>query len=131
MIKYVVILFFLFFVKNLYSEEKKYEAIYNPLVCKGVASEDQKLSLASWKFYPTGGSGSEIDIRYNNKKRVGKVRTTVYSNGNLYGRGKWIGRTSSRIYNTLIQIDYDNETKTFTLNSEFNPDDFHLMGKCN
>ncbi len=132
MMKYIIILFFFIFNKSLYSEEKKYVAIYEPLSCKGVASKDEKLSLATWKFYPTGGSGSEIDIRYNNKKkRVGKIRTTVYPNGNLYGRGKWIGRTSSRIYNTLIQIDYDNETKIFTLNSEFNPDNFHLMGKCN
>jgi len=132
MIKYIIILFILIFNKSLYSEDNKYEAVYEPLDCKGVASEYQKLSLAHWRFYPTGGSGSEIDIRYNNKKkRVGKIRTTVYSNGNLYGRGKWIGRTSSRIYNTLIQIDYDSKTKDFVLNSEFNPDDFHIMGKCN
>tara|TARA_B100000686_G_scaffold9436_1_gene9499 strand:+ start:13878 stop:14276 length:399 start_codon:yes stop_codon:yes gene_type:complete len=132
MIKYIIILLILIFNKSVYSEENKYEAIYEPLVCKGVASEYQKLSLADWKFYPTGGSGSEIDIRYNKKKkRVGKIRTTVYANGNLYGRGKWIGRTSSRIYNTLVQIDYDSKTKDFILNSEFNADDFHLMGKCN
>ena len=131
MIKNISILVLLIFIKPVFSEEEKYQAVYKPLDCKGVASEFQKLSVAHWKFYPTGGSGSEVDIRYNNKKRVGKIRTTVYPNGNLYGRGKWIGRTSSRIYNTLIQIDYDNSTKDFILNSEFNPDDFHLMGKCN
>ena len=48
-------------------------------MAKQLPREYQKLSLAHWRFYPTGGSGSEIDIRYNNKKkRVGKIRTTVY-----------------------------------------------------
>ena len=86
--------------------------------------------MAKWTFKATGGSGSLVDIRYNNKKREGKIRTSVYENGNLYGRGKWIGRTSSRIYNTLVEINYSKEKNIFTLSSAFNPDDFHLEGKC-
>tara|TARA_A100001037_G_scaffold129198_1_gene117046 strand:- start:355 stop:705 length:351 start_codon:yes stop_codon:yes gene_type:complete len=114
----------------LYAEQKDYEAVYEPLNCVGIAIDFEKMYIANWKFFPTGGSGSEIDIRYNNIKRVGKIRTTVYESGNLYGRGKWIGRTSSRIYNTLIEINYDHETKYFDLKSQFNPDQFRIKGKC-
>ena len=63
-------------------------------------------------------------------KRTGKIRTSVYENGDLYGRGKWVGRTSSRIYNTLVEINYENSSKTFELISLFNPDNFHMNGKC-
>ena len=61
---------------------------------------------------------------------MGKIRTSVSQNSDLYGRGKWIGRTSSRIYNTLVEINYSNEEKTFELISLFNPDNFHMTGKC-
>jgi len=127
MIKYVFL--FLFFCGNVLSDDE-YEAVFNPLICRGVASDYQEMIIAYWKFFPTGGSGAEIDIRYNGQKKVGKLRTSVFENGNLYGRGKWIGRTSSRIYNTLIEINYDALTKHFTLKSNFNPDEFHLIGKC-
>ena len=120
-----------FFYINLCSaDENIYQAEYKPLKCIGVVSEYDKRFMAKWTFKPTGGSGSLIDIRYNNKKREGKIRTSVYENGNLYGRGKWVGRTSSRIYNTLVEINYSKEKNIFTLSSAFNPDDFHLEGKC-
>jgi len=128
MIKFLIFFLFLF-CKNVLSDDE-YEAVFNPLICKGVASDYQEMVIAKWKFFPTGGSGAEIDIRYNGKKKIGKLRTSVFKDGNLYGRGKWIGRTSSRIYNTLIEINYNALTKNFTLKSNFNPDEFHLMGKC-
>ena len=130
MIKYIFIIIFIYSIRMLYAEQKDYEAVYEPLNCVGIAIDYEKMYIANWKFFPTGGSGSEIDIRYNNIKRVGKIRTTVYESGNLYGRGKWIGRTSSRIYNTLIEINYDHETKYFDLKSQFNPDQFRIKGKC-
>ena len=121
-----------FFYINLCSaDEDIYQAEYKSLKCIGVVSEYEKRFIAKWTFKATGGSGSLVDIRYNNKKREGKIRTSVYENGNLYGRGKWVGRTSSRIYNTLVEINYSKEKKIFTLSSAFNPDDFHLEGKCN
>ena len=113
-----------------YAEELSYQAEYNPLNCIGIAVEYENMYSAKWQFEHTGGSGSLLDIRYKSKKRTGKIRTTVYKNGNLYGRGKWIGRTSSRIYNTLIEINYSDSTKYFELISSFNPDNFHLKGKC-
>jgi hypothetical protein len=120
-----------FFYINLCSaDEDIYQAEYKSLKCIGVVSEYEKRFIAKWTFKATGGSGSLVDIRYNNKKREGKIRTSVYENGNLYGRGKWIGRTSSRIYNTLVEINYSKEKNIFTLSSTFNPDDFHLEGKC-
>ena len=130
MIKYSLLFILIILNKSALSDENKYEAIYEPLFCKGIASDYDKMYLANWQFYPTGGSGSEIDIRYNKIKRVGKIRTTVYKTGDLYGRGKWIGRTSSRIYNTLVEINYDNNSKDFILSSTFNPDQFRLKGKC-
>ena len=128
--KFFLIIIILFYINLSNADEKIYEAEYIPLKCIGVASEYENMFIAKWTFKPTGGSGSLIDIRYNNKKREGKIRTSVYANGNLYGRGKWIGRTSSRIYNTLVEINYFNETNIFKLSSAFNPDDFHLEGKC-
>tara|TARA_B110000238_G_C16133617_1_gene442602 strand:- start:2703 stop:3098 length:396 start_codon:yes stop_codon:yes gene_type:complete len=128
--KFFLIIIILFCINLSNADEKIYEAEYIPLKCIGVASEYENMFIAKWTFKPTGGSGSLIDIRYNNKKREGKIRTSVYANGNLYGRGKWIGRTSSRIYNTLVEINYFNETNIFKLSSAFNPDDFHLEGKC-
>ena len=71
-----------------------------------------------------------ITIRYNKSKRTGKIRTSVYENGDLYGRGTWRGRTSSRIYNILVEINYENSSKKFELISLFNPDNFHMNGKC-
>ena len=52
----------------LYAEQKVYEAVYEPLNCVGIAIDYEKMYIANWKFFPTGGSGSEIDIRYNNIK---------------------------------------------------------------
>ena len=128
----IKVLFFIIFIFSYmsYAEESPYQAEYNPLNCIGIAVEYENMYSAKWRFEPTGGSGSLLDIRYNNKKRTGKIRTTVYENGNLYGRGKWIGRTSSRIYNTLIEINYSDSTKYFELSSSFNPDNLHLKGKC-
>ena len=128
--KFFLIIIILFCINLSNADEKIYEAEYIPLKCIGVASEYENMFIAKWTFKPTGGSGSLIDIRYNNKKREGKIRTSVYANGNLYGRGKWIGRTSSRIYNTLVEINYFNETNIFKLSSAFNPDAFHLEGTC-
>ena len=126
-----VLFIIVFFYINLCSaDEDIYQAEYKTLKCIGVVSEYEKRFMAKWTFKATGGSGSLVDIRYNNKKREGKIRTSVYENGNLYGRGKWIGRTSSRIYNTLVEINYSKEKNIFTLSSAFNPDDFHLEGKC-
>ena len=126
-----VLFIIVFFYINLCSaDEDIYQAEYKPLKCIGVVSEYEKRFMAKWTFKATGGSGSLVDIRYNNKKREGKIRTSVYEKGNLYGRGKWIGRTSSRIYNTLVEINYSKEKNIFTLSSAFNPDDFHLEGKC-
>ena len=126
-----VLFIIVFFYINLCSaDEDIYQAEYKSLKCIGVVSEYEKRFIAKWTFKATGGSGSLVDIRYNNKKREGKIRTSVYENGNLYGRGKWIGRTSSRIYNTLVEINYSKEKNIFTLSSAFNPDDFHLEGKC-
>ena len=126
-----IIFFVIFFYINLCTaDENVYQADYEPLKCIGVVSEYEDRFIAKWTFEPTGGSGSLIDIRYNNKKREGKIRTSVYENGNLYGRGKWVGRTSSRIYNTLVEINYYKEKNIFKLSSAFNPDDFHLEGKC-
>ena len=119
-----------FYINLCFGDEDIYQAEYKPLKCIGVVSEYEKRFMAKWTFKATGGSGSLVDIRYNNKKREGKIRTSVYENGNLYGRGKWIGRTSSRIYNTLVEINYSKEKNIFTLSSAFNPDDFHLEGKC-
>ena len=131
MIKNIPI-FFIFFLFSFttYAEENIYQAEYIPLICRGVSYEDNETYFASWTFTPTGGSGSELDIRYNGDKRLGKIRTTVYSNGDLYGRGKWIGRTASKTYNTLLTINFYYETKKFILVSLFNPDNFHLEGKC-
>ena len=129
MVKYIFLLCILF--ESISSaEESKYIADYKPLKCKGVAFDAGEMYIATWIFEPTGGSGSLVDIRYNKVKRTGKIRTSTYENGNLYGRGKWIGRTSSRIYNTLVEINYTNTTKKFELISLFNPDNFHLNGKC-
>jgi len=129
MIKYIF--FIIFFINSIgYAEDEKYEANYKPLYCKGVAFDDGKIFIAEWEFKHTGGSGSLITIIYNKNKRTGKIRTTVYENGDLYGRGKWIGRTSSRIYNTLVEINYENYSKKFELVSLFNPDNFHMSGKC-
>ena len=126
-----ILFIIVFFYINLCSaDEDIYQAEYKPLKCIGVVSEYEKRFIAKWTFKATGGSGSLVDIRYNNKKREGKIRTSVYENGNLYGRGKWIGRTSSRIYNTLVEINYSKEKNIFTLSSAFNPDDFRLEGKC-
>ena len=126
-----ILFIIVFFYINLCSaDEDIYQAEYKSLKCIGVVSEYEKRFIAKWTFKATGGSGSLVDIRYNNKKREGKIRTSVYENGNLYGRGKWIGRTSSRIYNTLVEINYSKEKNIFTLSSAFNPDDFHLEGKC-
>ena len=125
-------LFFIIFIFSYmtYAEEPSYQAEYNPLTCIGIAVEYENMYSVKWTFEATGGSGSLVDIRYNGKKRTGKIRTTVYENGNLYGRGKWVGRTSSRIYNTLIEINYSYSTKYFELKSTFNPDNFRLTGKC-
>jgi len=129
--KSIIFLFILIFSLSSYAEEDKYQAIYQSLKCIGIAVDNGKMYAANWTFKHIGGSGSEVDIRYNKKKRLGKIRTTVYENGNLYGRGKWIGRTSSRIYNTLVEINYIKEKNTFELISLFNPDNFHMAGKCN
>ena len=129
--KSIIFLFILIFSLSCYAEEDKYQAIYQSLKCIGIAVNYDKMYTANWTFKHTGGSGSEVDIRYNKKKRLGKIRTSVYENGNLYGRGKWIGRTSSRIYNTLVEINYLKEKNTFELVSLFNPDNFHMAGKCN
>ena len=129
MLKKIIFIFMIY--KSIgYAEETKYEANYNPLNCKGIAFEYNGAFLAEWNFKPTGGSGSLITIKYNKLKRTGKIRTSVYEDGDLYGRGKWVGRTSSRIYNTLIEINYENASKTFELISLFNPDNFHMSGKC-
>ena len=106
------------------AEKIDYQAQYKPLNCIGIAVDYKNMYTAKWTFEPAGGSGSLVDIRYN------KNRTSVSQNGDLYGRGKWIGRTSSRIYNTLVEINYSNEEKTFELISLFNPDNFHMTGKC-
>ena len=129
--KSIIFLFILIFSLSSYAEEDKYQAIYQSLKCIGIAVDYDKMYAANWTFKHTGGSGSVVDIRYNKKKRLGKIRTSVYENGNLYGRGKWIGRTSSRIYNTLVEINYLKEKNTFELISLFNPDNFHMAGKCN
>lgn len=129
MLKYIIFIFLI--VKSVsYAEEEKYEADYKPLYCKGIAFDYSEMFIAEWQFEPTGGSGSLITIRYNKKKRTGKIRTSLYENGNLYGRGKWIGRTSSRIYNTLVEINYNSSSKEFELVSLFNPDNFRMSGKC-
>ena len=128
--KKVLFIIVFFYINLCFGDEDIYQAEYKPLKCIGVVSEYEKRFMAKWTFKATGGSGSLVDIRYNNKKREGKIRTSVYENGNLYGRGKWIGRTSSRIYNTLVEINYSKEKNIFTLSSAFNPDDFHLEGKC-
>tara|TARA_B110000259_G_C13706863_1_gene278749 strand:+ start:19 stop:417 length:399 start_codon:yes stop_codon:yes gene_type:complete len=126
------IIFFIgfFYIQLCIADEDIYKADYEPLNCIGVASEYDVMFIAKWTFKPTGGSGSLVDIRYNNKKREGKIRTSVYKNGNLYGRGKWVGRTSSRIYNTLVEVNYSNQENIFKLTTGFNPDGFHLEGKC-
>jgi len=129
--KKILILIIYFCINLCAADENIYQAEYKPLKCIGVVSEYENRFIAKWTFQPTGGSGSLVDIRYNSKKREGKIRTSVYENGDLYGRGKWIGRTSSRIYNTLVEINYFKEKNIFTLSSAFNPDDFHLEGKCN
>ena len=128
--KKIFFIIIFFYISLCSADEDIYQAEYKPLKCIGVVSEYEKRFMAKWTFKPTGGSGSLVDIRYNNKKREGKIRTSVYENGNLYGRGKWVGRTSSRIYNTLVEINYSKEKNIFTLSSAFNPDDFHLEGKC-
>ena len=68
MIKYIFIIIFIYSIKMLYAEQKDYEAVYEPLNCVGIAIDYEKMYIANWKFFPTGGSGSEIDIRYNNIK---------------------------------------------------------------
>ena len=128
--KKILFIIVFFYINFCSADEDIYQAEYKPLKCIGVVSEYEKRFMAKWTFKATGGSGSLVDIRYNNKKREGKIRTSVYENGNLYGRGKWIGRTSSRIYNTLVEINYSKEKNIFTLSSAFNPDDFRLEGKC-
>jgi len=115
---------------TIFSKEETYQAVYKPLECRGVNFVNEKAYIATWTFIPTGGSGSEIDIRYNGIKKVGQIRTTVYENGDLYGRGKWIGRTASKTGNTLLTINFNYKSKKFILISLFNPDDFHLEGKC-
>ena len=127
--KIIIIIVFLYMNLSI-ADEDTYQAEYVPLNCIGIANEYDQMFIAKWTFEPTGGSGSLVDIRYNNKKREGKIRTSVYKNGNLYGRGKWVGRSSSRIYNTLVEINYSNEEKVFKLKTTFNPDEFHLEGKC-
>ena len=124
--------FLLTFIYSFFINAEKidYQAQYKPLNCIGIAVDYKNMYTAKWTFEPAGGSGSLVDIRYNKKKRLGKIRTSVSQNGDLYGRGKWIGRTSSRIYNTLVEINYSNEEKTFELISLFNPDNFHMTGKC-
>jgi len=129
MIKYIYIIIF-FVVSICVADEEIYQANYKPLICKGVAIDDGKMFIAEWSFKATGGSGSLITITYNKIKRTGKIRTSVYENGDLYGRGKWIGRTSSRIYNTLVEINYERSSSKFELVSLFNPDNFHMNGKC-
>ena len=132
--KYIFCLFlfqvYVFFPMIALSEENVYEAKFDILNCRGVATLNSNMYLSKWKFYPTGGSGGEIDIRYDGKKKLGRIRTSVYENGDLYGRGKWIGRTASRTYNTLVTIHFINVTKEFSLVSDFNPNIFRLMGKC-
>lgn len=128
--KIIVFTIITLFSLNSYGQEGKYQAEYKPLKCIGIAVDSEKMYPSKWTFNPTGGSGSEVDIRYNGIKRVGKIRTSVFENGNLYGRGKWIGRTSSRIYNTLVEINYSKENNTFELVSLFNPDNFRMSGKC-
>ena len=129
MIKYLYILIFIT-SSICIAKDDVYQANYKPLFCKGVAIDDGNMFLAEWSFKSTGGSGSLVTINYNNKKRTGKIRTSVYESGDLYGRGKWIGRTSSRIYNTLVEINYESSTSKFELVSLFNPDNFHMSGKC-
>ncbi len=129
MIKFIILIFILFITIS-FAEEENYEANYEPLNCKGIAFDYNEMFLSEWTFQPTGGSGSLITILYDNKKKTGKIRTSVFKNGDLYGRGKWIGRTSSRIYNTLVEINYENASKKFELISLFNPDNFHMSGKC-
>ena len=129
MIKYIFFII-IYFNSISFAQDDKYEANYDSLYCKGVAFDSGKTFLAEWEFKPTGGSGSLISIRYNKTIRTGKIRTSVYENGDLYGRGKWIGRTSSKIYNTLVEINYENNSKKFELVSLFNPDNFHMSGKC-
>jgi hypothetical protein len=129
MAKYIILILIIFNC-TAFAEETKYEANYEPLNCKGIAFDSNEMFLSEWQFKSTGGSGSLITILYNKKKRTGKIRTSVYENGDLYGRGKWIGRTSSRIYNTLVEINYEKSTRKFELISLFNPDNFHMNGKC-
>jgi len=118
------------FYSKSFSKEGQYQAVFNPLKCRGVASVNDKIHFSEWKFYPIGGSGAEIDIRFNGDKRLGRIRTSVYENGDLYGRGKWIGRTAAKTYNTLVTIKFDYATKNFLLVSDFNPTIFRLNGKC-
>ena len=129
MIKYIYIII-IFTTSICIADEDKYQANYKPLNCKGVAIDNGKMFLAEWSFKATGGSGSLVTIKYNKIKRTGKIRTSVYENGDLYGRGKWTGRTSSRIYNTLVEINYESSSSKFKLVSLFNPDNFHMNGKC-
>ena len=129
MIKYIFFII-IYFNSISYAQDYKYEVNYEPLYCKGVAFDDGKTFLAEWEFKSTGGSGSLISIRNNKTIRTGKIRTSLYENGDLYGRGKWIGRTSSRTYNTLVEINYENTSKKFKLVSLFNSDNSHMSGKC-
>ena len=112
--KYIFCLFlfqvYVFFPMNALSEENVYEAKFDILNCRGVATLNSNMYLSKWKFYPTGGSGGEIDIRYDGKKKLGRIRTSVYENGDLYGRGKWIGRTASKTGNTLLTINFNYES---------------------
>jgi len=116
--------------KSLANEETKYEAVFTSLYCTGIERTSGGLTISNWSFSPAGGSGSTIETLSTKGKRTGRIRTTVYDNGDLYGRGKWIGRTDSRIFNTLLTINYDAKKRYFTLISQFNPDEYRLQGKC-
>ena len=129
-LSYFFIFTFILLKKPSSEESEQYQAIYTPLYCTGIERTSTGLNISNWTFYPAGGSGSIIETLSVNGKRTGKIRTTVYKNGDLYGRGKWIGRTDSRIYNTLITVNYDAKKSFFSLSSQFNPDEYRLQGKC-
>jgi len=70
--KIIIIIVFLYMNLSI-ADEDTYQAEYVPLNCIGIANEYDQMFIAKWTFEPTGGSGSLVDIRYNNKKREGKL----------------------------------------------------------
>ena len=66
-------------------------------------------------IHPIEGGEVEVDIRYLGKKKSVRIRTTAYKNGDLYGRGKWIGETTRKIYYKLVIINFTNNSKQFIL----------------